>query len=264
MLKTLPSRQDAKVLFNPHKTREHLDAIYGVPLHRSRNIEEVAEINALGSHASSMISSAIRCILVGYDDVGHELLAKSKLWAEEAIKKDEPQAQDIPPGEDFIIHEELALCNWLLSGKHDEENSRAGVRNSSLYYSGCKKDKVSIALAISAYIDAFAYEATLELIESTPGLKQPSSAKRVSGPAGMSYIIAAHHVRDEYSADEVQAALQKFLQRKMCEWVHGHYSTLARWLKIAYFNESETPLTPKETLLKAYDYLLDAEYPGDV
>jgi len=127
-----------------------------------------------------------------------------------------------------------------------------------------KKDKIEVALTLPKYIDAGAYQDTLHLIESPPSLKIPTSAKRVSGPVGMSYVIAAHHVHSQFTDEEMQEALQRFLKRKICEMVgKGYYEDLAHWLKIAYFNETENPLAPKQALLKMYDYLIDVEYPGD-
>ena len=69
----------------------------------------------------------------------------------------------------------------------------------------------------------------------------------------MSYVIARHRLGLQYTSDEIQDALDRFLKRNVPKWCDGgQVQTLARWMKIAFWKPGDDPVA---TLLKCYDYL---------
>jgi ribosomal protein L30/L7E len=204
-----------------------------------------------------MLNTAVHCILVRFDDEARELLRKVKEWLEYAIGIREVPGNYFHGGTEATRHKELALCNWLLSDCHDRENLAASVHWRDIYFAeDTRPIKADVAPTLPLYLDAGKYMEALGLFGRLWGPKRPTNVKRIRGEAGMSYVIAATKVRHEYSEDDVKASLNNFLSHQVPEFLdHGNYQAMARWLKIAFWNENPQRLSAFETVRKCYDYL---------
>jgi len=163
MLKAPQSRQGRKMLFNPTDVREKVKGPIGLEHHLSWELDESAQNSALSQSASFMLSEAIRGLMVGYVAASRELLGKAKIWLEQAIETGEKPGYYFHGGTEAQRHGELALCNWFLTGEHDQQNMDRFLEWKQVYYSEDGKDKVDVSLGIVSYIDSLDYEATRPL-----------------------------------------------------------------------------------------------------
>jgi hypothetical protein len=69
----------------------------------------------------------------------------------------------------------------------------------------------------------------------------------------MAYIRAKQALGIEYTQVAAAKALNAFLARCVPEWLsRGHFTTVARWMKIAHWQPGSDPVA---TILRCYDYL---------
>ncbi len=70
----------------------------------------------------------------------------------------------------------------------------------------------------------------------------------------MCYVFCRQRLGQEFSSEEVDAALERFLMRNMdSTWLaSGHYGRAAEWMKIAHWRAGDDPIA---TVLRCYDYL---------
>lgn len=226
--------------FIPLQVREILHGPVGIDYELSCDLQEYADLRAVGNCADGMLPTGIKCILVGYRDAAKELLTKCKTWYEYAIETEEKPKGYVRGFTEATRHGNLALSNWLLSGSDDLENQRKSVEYSIEHdLRPDQIDKTSTSIVLPEYIDGRAYAAALSLFEATPGMKKPASPGQVRTEGQMSYLIAAMHERKEYSLEEVTEALSKFLNRSVARLLgEGQSAAVARWMKIAHVNEA--------------------------
>jgi hypothetical protein len=243
--------------FVPAKIKQQIFGPVGINYYRAKLLHETAEKRAVANVADGMLSEAIRCILVDLDNEARELLRKAKEWLEYAIGANEKPPRDYyHGGTEAIRHENLALCNWLLSDLHDQEDLYSAVRNHEIFDAESRLLKASAAIVLPVYIDSARYELALGLFQRYWPGKHPTNPKHVRGEAAMSYVIAATKLRHEYSDNDVKAGLDNFLGHQVPKFLdHGGYTYLARWLKIAFWNDNSQRLSAFETVRKCYDYL---------
>lgn len=116
-------------IFDPANHRLRLDGDTGYEWVLSLPFEKARDVGGLASSADADINMAVRCILVGYAEPARSLLARAHEWLSIAIRDNErPRPQGAPGGAEARRHHILALCNWLLTGKHDIENSTLSIR----------------------------------------------------------------------------------------------------------------------------------------
>lgn len=243
-------------VFNIERERELLRGPVGFAHYLGWSFEESVCDRSLSQSGTMLLGMAVNCVLVGFDNEARELLRKAKEWLENAIGSQERPRQYFPGGTEALRHQDLALCNWLLNDMDDRENLDAAVRNKELYYGTEKQDRISISIILPVYIDAGRYEQALSLFEQYWGNKRPANVNRIRGEAAMSYVLAAASLHNVYSDDEVQAAFKSFLTHKVPDFLdHGNYPAVARWLKIAFWNDNPARTSAFETVRKCYDYL---------
>lgn len=246
-------------VFDPQTEKEHLLEIYGIQRSRSQSLEAASSKGAVTSTVRGILYDAMRCVIVGFDYEARELLGKAVEWLGYAIEAGEkPYFQY---GTEALRHENLAICNWLLTNEHDQRNLNEAVRYEELYENSTKPDKVAASIVLPVYIDARHYTEALVLFEKYWGQKRPANVKRMTGEGGMSYIIAASKLRNEYTAEQVHLAGESFLRANMAKFLQGHYITAARWLKILHWNDVPNPSSAFETVRRCYDYLPGVERP---
>jgi hypothetical protein len=200
---------------------------------------------------------AVLCLLVGLNEGASKLLQKAKQWVEIAIAEDEGGATLGPGGNAASRHHTVAMCTWLLEGRHDAEALQQFVvfEDKFIKQPAIAKDKIEVSLVLPTYINARAFERTLEIF-AVARIPEPKSLEGIRNGAQMSYVLARHRMGLDYTADEVDGALKRFLMRHMDKWLgDGHAVQAAEWMKIAYWDPHEAEMSPKEAILKCYDHL---------
>jgi hypothetical protein len=198
--------------------------------------------------------TGIDCLLVGEFTSGHALIQKAYSFFQAAIEH-----MEVPPGysrggtEDFRLRE-FAMCNWFLHKEHDLESLKEAVRWREIWFEETKNnDKYNVQLTLPGYLDAEEYDTLFRRFKIAK-LAPPKNLRNMRGEGVMSYVLARHRLRLEYSAEEVDKALRSFLKRNMhSEWLdRGQYTTVARWMKIAFWKPGDDPIA---TLLKCYEFM---------
>ncbi len=243
--------------FNVDSRRQRLlNPIGGYEWSLSRNMTESKAVGGLSGSADFCLIDAVTCLLVGLDEPAKRLLRRAVEWVQIAIESNERPQHYFPGATEAGCFQTLAQCNWLLHGQHDINSLQRFVENKDRYLNSQKrKDKIGISLGILTYVNAGAFERTIEILESTPRLALPTSLT-ARNEAQMAYILSRHHLGLQYSPSEVHTATTRFLKRNIDTWLsNGHSDRAAEWLKIIYWNDSDRALSPKQVLMKAYDYL---------
>lgn len=249
--------------FDPLRTREQLLGSTGFEWSLQRNFAQTKVDGGLAGTAVSRLAEVIQCLLVGFDEPAQRLLKMAAEWVQAAIDCNERPQRYFPDATEASRYETLALCNWLISNHHDTESLQHFVEYDDRYFDRqARKDKVDVFLTLVAYIDAGAFERTLEIFAGTRGLSPPT-ALAPRNEAQMAYIIARHHLELEYSPDDVRAATKAFLKRHIDSWLsNGHWVRADKWLKVVHWNDGDRSVPARQIVLKCYDYLPGRSFPN--
>lgn len=230
--------------------------VTGYEWYLSWPLEDTAETGGVGSSAAAFLSDAVRCLLVNLDDPAAPLLAKTREWITYAMDAKEAANNVEALAISARRHETLALCDWLERGAHNQDElTRFVIEKENYYQIKDGKSSLGVSLGIAPYVDAQAWDICDKRLDIA-GIRAPTSLSGLRTEGGLAKIICCHHLRNEYSADEVQQAIERGLKQWMNRWLayDGAYTRAAHWLKIAHWHKNG-PLTPKQTIMKAYDYL---------
>lgn len=242
-------------VFDPNELRRRLDDPHtGYQWWLSHDYEKSAAEGVSGNVANADVGEAVKCLLVGYDGPGEQLLRRARHWLNLAVENEEKPHDYAGGWTEARRHLDLGICNWLLGNRNDAENMRAYLSYAPRVSAGHKISKY-ISFALPNFVDAGAYQEALALFAASP-LKPASSLSRIVSEGQMCYVLCRHLLGLEYSAQEVAAALRRFLDRAVNHWLlDGDVVALARWMKIVHWNGHEPELTARQALLKCYDYL---------
>jgi hypothetical protein len=243
--------------FDPLERRRRLDGRNGHRWDLSFSFDEFRDDRALASCANHYLTTAVYCLLVGYDAPAKALLARAHEWVTIAIRDDERPSDDVRGGTEGSRHLTLALCNWLRRGEHDNENYALYIEHYDPFLVREKhaRNKMQIGLVLPEYLDARAYTQALVRFADA-GMKPPVSLARVRSEAQMSYVLCRHYLTGEYDPAELDATIKRFLKYNVNHWlIDGHALRAAQWMKIAHWSGEETPLAARAAVLACYDYL---------
>ncbi|HEX3725352.1 MAG TPA: hypothetical protein VHV08_03885 [Pirellulales bacterium] len=111
---------------------------------------------------------------------------------------------------------------------------------------------------MATYLDAGEYETLMRRYEIA-GIKEPRQLGSIRGEGTMAYAMAQQRLGLKHTAEEVHGALDTFLKRNVDTWLGtGHSDTVARWMKIAFWQPPDDPIA---MLLRCYDYLPELDRP---
>ncbi len=241
-------------MFDTHTIRTQLDDLSGIAFHSGQRLNDVAQKNAVTSSSRLMLLTALECALVDYNTDGKALLAKTREWLKYAIATEEKPRHYFPASTEAGRYEDLALCSWLLSNDHDHVSSCDAVRWQDISFAEDGIQKQDLINNLPMYFDAGAFERVIKLCEST--LKVPASLSRITNEGAMCYVLAKSRLEESYSANEVDNALNRFLQKHIPRALNrGHYIDAARWMKIAFWNDRSPRLSAIETVKLCLKYL---------
>ena len=253
-------------IFDPANHRLRLTGDTGYEWVLSLPFEKAGDVGGLASNADADINMAVRCILVGYREPARALLARAHEWLSIAIRDNErPRPLGAPGGAEAERHHNLALCNWLITGKHDIENFSLSIGYFEQFLNGSPRvatNKMQIDLSMAHYVDAKAYAEGLSRFENAR-IAPPASPKRVSSEAQMAYVLCRNGLYGEFSPADIETAKTAFLKRNTNQWLtNGLFSSAAEWMKVTRWPGEETEASAWAAVLRCYDYL-DAEQPKD-
>lgn len=244
-------------LFDPDDQRERLLACYGLESDLNAQINEIQAKHALSGWGNSMLTNGIICLLVGFDEEGYTVLEKSRRFFKLAIETNEIPNLYGQYGTESLRLDAYAQCQWLLDAIDDRPSLKKAVENRLKFNALNRATKTDINLTLPMFLESDENEACIALFESTPGLEPPKDIRRVSGEGKMAYIISRYRLGiGEYGWDQIEPGVHHFLKRQVPKWLsNGWYSDCARWMKILFWQSDPTQITPKDALLKCYDYL---------
>lgn len=199
------------------------------------------------------IGSALMCLLVNFDDPARRLIEHAILAFEAAIPR---QRTDIDRhGFLAMQYEGLALAHWLRDGVHDAANLTLALEARERHFAiKDSHDKVGMSLAIAHYVAAGAWELAARRLVGA-GIRPPTALSSIRSAGQLAHVICGRHLTGAWSAGDVRTAQERFLKYSMNTWLtHGWQIDAAHWLKIAHWSEGGS-LTPKQVIMKAYDYL---------
>lgn len=244
--------------FDPVDEKRHLEAVYGVPACLGRDVETWRQDRALGGGGEACLQCAISCLLVGWIDPVPELLTKAREWLSLAIQEREIPRHYFPGSTEADLHQDLARCNWLLQNEEDVDNLKAAIDWRSQYYRGRRLDQDGVRLALVDYVDAKAYQELLALFAAAR-LQPPTSADGIRDEGSLAYMVARHHVAQEYSDEDIHRAIDATFRDLIPECLsEGDYSRVTRWMKCAFWQPG---MNAASSLLRCYDYLPGLQAP---
>jgi hypothetical protein len=248
--------------FDPAQIREELLGATGYQWALDSSFLKAKADGGLGGSAESFAGLAIECLLVGFDEPAERLLSMAEEWVLAAIEGNERTDRYFPDADEAARFETLAFCRWLRSNRHDTESLAQFVQYKDRYLNGQKRpDKIGVSLTVVTYVDAGAFERTLEIFDTTRGLSPPTGLV-ARNEAQMAYLLSRHHLGLDYSADDLQTAARKFLMRNINTWLaRGHWVRAAEWLKVLHWNSGDRSVPAKEIVLKSYDYIRGVSFP---
>jgi len=243
------------VKFDPDTSREMLLGPVGIRYYLSADFDSLRTDRALGGSADGALLKAIECVLVAFDEPAVWLLEKAKGWLEAAIAMDERPNRYDRNFTEAQRHEDVAQCNWLLTGVHDAENHRRAIAFQDSYRGDTAWDEQDIDCCLADYYEAREHARVCEIFEGVPGIARPDLPD-VKGEGSMAYVMCLHQLGRGYSDAEVQSATERFLKRSVPGWLdRGQFPTVARWMKLAYWRGEESRQAAWQSLLRCYDFL---------
>ena len=245
--------------FAPERLRANLEGTVGYEFDLASPFEDAETVGGLASSAHAFLNSGIACVLVGLDEPAHRLFSKAYDWLVAAISEDERPSAYFAHGTEALRLADLALLNWLLEGIHDSGSQDHYVQQMDRYFEGQKRlDRIGLLHSLVNYIAGGYIDRAFELVQKTKGLSAPRSRTQISNEA---HVV---HVLKEYGLDSVEGrvAVRLFLDRSMGTWLaNGHFGEAANWVKIAYWSQEATAVTPVQVVLQCYRHLPNCEPP---
>ncbi len=250
--------------FDIENLKRMLDSDAGYEWCLERPFADAERVGGLASNASADLTQVIHCLLVGYVKPAELLLEKAREWLAIAIENEEHPNYYGADGTEAMRYRDMSLINWLLKGIHDDESLSKYAEHQDRFIQGdIGRDKVEVSFILPNYVDAGRYDRALEIFENTPGLKKPIRPNQIRGEARMVYVMCRCKLGLEYTEEQMQVALNSFLNRNVNNWlVRGQAQRAAKWMKIAYWNDNRDRLTPGDAVLKCYDHLPHCQPPS--
>ncbi len=245
--------------FNPARNHELLWE-FSIEYARKSPYAEAYRRNCLHSCGETIFLTAVECLLLGEFTIGQELMRKARIFFGAAIEHKEIPPRYARGGAEYLRLCDFALCNWLLQKQHDLKSLKDAIRWKEIWFADAGESwKTEVQLSLPNYLDAEEYDALFERFEAAK-LKPPTKLSSIRGQGSMSYVLARHRLGLEYSDNEVEKALTTFFRRNVrSTWLdRGHYTTVALWMKIAYWKPDDDPIA---TLLKCYEFMPELQPP---
>jgi hypothetical protein len=252
--------------FDPQRVRTNLlNGPVGITRYLALDFEEYRTNHALNGAALTMKCTGIKCCLVGLDEAGVAVLEKTKYWVEKSIELGEiPDHYYSKYGDEAVRLLRLALCRWLLYGKHDQEVLDEAARFNDAYLESMDAEyrRAQVEVSIVGYLDARWYARGIELYE-LEDLPRLTDLARIRTECQMAYVLCKQRLQRTYPDAEVKLAVRKFLSKNVATWLgEGQYPTVAVWMKLTAWEGAEVAESARRALLCCYGYLRGLKRPS--
>lgn len=250
--------------YDPLEHRRLLLGGYGYERSLARSFEDARIDRSLSGISQHDLAMAIECYLVGFDEPAHRLAEQARTWVQAAIDTNEHMRDYCEGWSEAEQLETLAMCNWFLQAPPDAESLDRCLKHHDHYLkcSGSGRDRVSVSLTLPTYVDYGAYRRAIEIFMATPGYKPPAVPGRLYSEAAACHVIAEQRLSNGRLSDDGRDTIAKFLRRFVGQWLKdGQWRRAARWMKIVHWNEAPSALSPKQVVMKCYDYLRGVQPP---
>jgi hypothetical protein len=199
---------------------------------RQQKLDPTLPAYSVAGWADSILSDAIKCLLVGMEAECLELLAKSDQWMMTALQRF--GAGEPTTDEEDGHHLDLALCRWLEGPPAvppDLTRARHLLAQQAAAATALNHRSVFewvLPLWLDADRDAECV-AAFERFEP----RYPPARRRHHAPSAMAYLLARQQVRHTLSGEELVKLIDDFMARHV-PWMfdHGCYTDFARWVKL--------------------------------
>ena len=211
----------------------------------------------MGKIAQAAIADTAVAWLLGFHQQVAPVLPKALDWLDKALASDEVFDTD-PNYYRFRLAWARALGIWMRDGIAQKaawlsvcDYSRSSVVGSGFAEAAIATDRLDDEMA-ACYL-AGSYESGIEEFEKYWG-KQSLALTKMLAPRELGYALCLHKSRGELDRESLLAAGHQMLRANLEErWFGaGQATRAATWLAVV-FSLCEPPLTPIETLLRAYD-----------
>ena len=227
----------------------------------------------MGNIGADQVELVVKAWLVGLQQEIAPVLPPALEWIDEAVAQGEVFGPNIHAHRSNLC-QARALGGWLQDGsachaiwqeallaerEHWSTERYLSTNGKIVYW--CLDDALAYALQAGPTFNGPAM--AIELYERYTGRRKPPSLKTLRSPAPWAYALALHMTgRLNCEPADLLAAGRRMLSGKLQEtWLgNGQYVRAAMWLKLVY-SQHQPPLTPLETILRAYDNMHDVPRP---
>jgi hypothetical protein len=249
------------MIFDPVRERE---VFHEFELEFIRNTE-YDNGDPMGGVAYHETGDVVRAWLVGLDKEMEPVIVRILEWLNRAVDLDERFGD----GPDFYqrnVRWARALVFWMQNGVNvlqEWDAARhycdAAVQRGSYSRHSIRTNRLDDYMAFC--FQAQQYERGIAEFERHSG-GRPLALNRTLAPRHIGYALCLHHVRGQFTPDELFKAGRRMLQAHLEEdWLgSGQAIEAATWLKIVYWHRDPS-LTPLQTILKAYDDMPKVQRP---
>jgi hypothetical protein len=208
-------------------------------------LDDSIRVNGVGSSATMFVLEAERMIMLGLLDDARELLIKAKQWFQVACDTDEYSR--VRPREHmteyykYEVYSNYAMCNWLLTGKHDAENTKTAADSLEAAFrlkQYLRMRRVEMAEMMLCFLETSAYATFIKWYDLL-GFRRPTNVVRASGSASVAYIVAEHCIRRKQDRESVIRQVRKFLVR-LVPADSPYFNLVAKWVKLLHCHLMET------------------------
>jgi len=152
----------------------------------------------------------------------------------------------------------VALCRWFLDSAHDAASLSMAVDEHARWLEGDPE---------SAAVPSFQGEHALHCVAagqderclaflSASQFKPPARPSSVKHSRALAWVIAAHRARGLWTVKQMEAAFDTFFRRAVPEMLSmGAEAELATWMKVRYWDLSESKTSPVDAMMHQYDFL---------
>ena len=216
--------------------------------------------------AEFLLTDTVYALLCGLPQHAKDLA----VFAERGLAKYDPSAEDDEreprlyyryAGE-ALRQRSLALVRWILHRGEDLSSFHSAVDHWDWAFVegrslSPRADSVELDSCIADCVQAGEYLRGIHLYEREDRhADEPINLSGVLSLRRLCYVICRHFERRELALSDLLKSFDVFLKRNMLEWLSNGMAThVAIALKIRFGNVVRTSASPREIILRAYDYL---------
>jgi hypothetical protein len=250
---------DMSRVFDSQAIKRQLYSATGISRCLRDDFDEMKAGGGLWGGANEFLITVVNGYLVGISDHLDEILAKARKWIEVAMSEKEV-CGGYPLSFLGCEHRVTwAVCNWL-RGQPDDlrmAGMAADFENEFLKEdSESVSDTFALGLGSLAFVEGRRYSEYLHWAKTNGKIPLGVSASRIRGEASVCTAICLARTEGYYSEEDIAKIIHRLLNMHMNDWLTtGKELRAVRWLKLAYWQDGHSGLTPREIILKAYEHL---------